>query len=162
MIRLFLARHAKSSWSEAGLSDHDRILNERGSRDLVRMSEQACLRGWIPDIIISSTAARARITAEGFAEKLLGDRQLISTHKCLYLCQAEDINVFLAGLSNKEKRIMLIGHNPGITAYFNAYTNVNIDNVPTCGIGSFYIEESSWASVKNEKWRNDGFIYPKM
>lgn len=162
MIRLFLARHAKSSWAGAGIPDHDRGLNDRGHRDLPRMSEHIYIRGWIPDRIISSTASRAKITAEAYAEKLLGDRRLVSAYASLYLCSAGEITRFLTSMDNSERSVMLVGHNPGITDFFNAYADVSIDNVPTCAVGSFYMDEEDWASAAGKKWKNDGFIYPKM
>ena len=61
-------RHAKSSWNDPALDDHDRPLNKRGRRDAPRMGKLVREYGLIPDVVISSDAVRARLTAEAVAE----------------------------------------------------------------------------------------------
>src|SRR5215207_4241446 len=70
MIRLALVRHAKSDWGDPALDDHDRPLNDRGMRDAPRMARQLAESGFRADLILSSTALRARTTAEAFAAEL--------------------------------------------------------------------------------------------
>ena len=64
MRSVLLLRHAKSSWKHPDLSDHDRALNKRGKSDAQCMGRLLKKENFIPDIIISSTAIRARATAE--------------------------------------------------------------------------------------------------
>jgi phosphohistidine phosphatase len=64
MKTLFILRHAKSSWKEQDLPDHDRPLNKRGKKDAPRMGKLLTDEDLIPDLIMSSTAARAKKTAE--------------------------------------------------------------------------------------------------
>ena len=68
---LLLLRHGKSSWESAGLSDHDRPLNNRGKRDAPRMGNVLLEEGIVPEIIISSSAIRARSTAEKVAKSII-------------------------------------------------------------------------------------------
>ncbi|MCA9071607.1 MAG: histidine phosphatase family protein, partial [Planctomycetaceae bacterium] len=70
MKTLFLMRHAKSSWKDESLPDHDRPLNKRGKRDAPRMGQLLLEQGVHPDRWLSSTALRARRTAELLAETL--------------------------------------------------------------------------------------------
>ena len=70
MIRLALVRHAKSDWGDSSLDDHDRPLGERGRRDAPVMARKFAESGFRPDVILSSTALRARTTAEAFAAEL--------------------------------------------------------------------------------------------
>ena len=70
MIRLALVRHAKSDWGDPRLDDHDRPLNDRGLRDAPRMARRLAETGFRPDVILSSTALRARTTAEAFGAEL--------------------------------------------------------------------------------------------
>ena len=67
MIRLVLVRHAKSDWGDPSLDDHDRPLNDRGIRDAPRMARKLAETDFRPEVILSSTALRARTTAEAFA-----------------------------------------------------------------------------------------------
>jgi phosphohistidine phosphatase len=68
MKTLLVLRHAKSSWNDTSLDDHERPLNKRGRRDGPRMGELVREHRLTPDIIISSDAVRARRTAEAVAE----------------------------------------------------------------------------------------------
>ena len=64
MKTLLILRHAKSSWRDTSLDDHDRPLNERGRRDAPRRGQLLLEESLLPDLILCSTAARARRTAE--------------------------------------------------------------------------------------------------
>jgi phosphohistidine phosphatase len=61
MTTLLVLRHAKSSWDDAALDDHERPLNTRGRRDAPRMGTLVREYGLIPDVVISSDAVRALI-----------------------------------------------------------------------------------------------------
>jgi phosphohistidine phosphatase len=63
-----IVRHAKSSWKHPDLSDHDRPLNKRGKRDASQMGRLLKKENLVPDVIISSTAVRARATAAAVAK----------------------------------------------------------------------------------------------
>src|SRR5438105_4097768 len=65
---LLIMRHAKSSWKEAELDDHERPLNKRGRRAAPAMGQLLRENSLTPDAILSSTALRARQTAEAVAE----------------------------------------------------------------------------------------------
>ena len=62
MKTLLILRHAKSSWKFPDLSDHDRPLNRRGKQDAPRMGRLLKEKGLVPDLVISSTATRAKDT----------------------------------------------------------------------------------------------------
>ena len=62
MKLLSLLRHAKSSWKDTSLVDHDRPLAKRGERNAPRMGRLLKDEKLVPDLIVSSTARRARDT----------------------------------------------------------------------------------------------------
>jgi phosphohistidine phosphatase len=68
MKSILILRHAKSSRKDPDLTDHDRPLNKRGKRDAPRMGRLLRKENLVPDIIISSTAMRARATAQAVAK----------------------------------------------------------------------------------------------
>jgi len=69
MKTILILRHAKSSWKHSELSDHDRPLNKRGEREAPRVGQLLRDEGLLPEVILSSTARRARDTAQIAAEK---------------------------------------------------------------------------------------------
>ena len=86
MKTIVIARHAKSDWA-TGLSDHDRPLNARGKLDAPRMGQALNELGFQPDLIISSSAVRARTTAEIVAKEHLyhqreGTRHSLGLSEC--------------------------------------------------------------------------------
>jgi phosphohistidine phosphatase len=106
MRRLILVRHAKSDWS-AALEDHARPLNTRGRRSAPLIGGWLREKGYRPDEVICSDAARTRETFAG-----LGVDAPVSCTRCLYHAEAPEILEVLRGAS--AGTVALIGHNPGI------------------------------------------------
>jgi phosphohistidine phosphatase len=84
MKTLLLLRHAKSSWKDSALDDHERPLTKRGRRDGPRMGELMRQYGFILDMVISSDAVRARLTAEAVVETARYAGEILLDHR-LYL-----------------------------------------------------------------------------
>ena len=68
--RLVIMRHAKSSWKDQKLDDHERPLNNRGRRDAPIVADAIFERGWIPDIILVSSSKRTIQTLEGMSHRM--------------------------------------------------------------------------------------------
>ena len=68
MKSVLILRHAKSSWKHPDVDDHDRPFNKRGKRDAPHMGEILQNEHLVPDLIISSSAKRARSTAKAVAK----------------------------------------------------------------------------------------------
>ena len=93
MKKILFTRHAKSSWSNASLSDHDRPLNQRGVESAQVLSE--IMRGEFDKVqeVYLSSAKRAQETAI----ELKLDMDKISTHKNLYTFSFSDLENFILG-----------------------------------------------------------------
>ncbi|MCZ4352544.1 histidine phosphatase family protein [Roseovarius aestuarii] len=107
-LRLILMRHAKSSWDDPCMDDHDRPLNGRGRKSATAVGKWLRTHGYVPDQILSSTAQRTVETAHGLG---LND---VPTHLIppLYMAGPDRI---LAQLHRAQGRcILMLGHNPGI------------------------------------------------
>ncbi len=122
---LLLLRHAKSSWSDSSLDDHDRPLNKRGKRDAPRMARFIVDSGWVPDIIISSTAARARATALAVAEACDWSPKL-SLQRDLYLASPSDYLAALEEVPPQAARVLMVGHNPGIEELADQLSGITV------------------------------------
>src|SRR6266487_1946293 len=109
MKSVLVLRHAKSSWKHPDLADHDRPLNKRGKRDAALMGRLLKREDLVPDIIISSTATRARATAETVA-KASGYKGEIVLNKSLYAAEPEAYLCILHDLSDKYVRVLIVGH----------------------------------------------------
>ncbi len=158
---LILVRHAKSSWKEHGISDHDRTLNKRGKHDAPLMA--GILRGKdiSPDLLISSTAERAKMTAEIFAEVYGIKKSQIQLFEDLYLADENGLLENVHRISNNVDTVFLFSHNPGITDFANALCNTDIINIPTCGIYHARFNAESWKDVEIGNGKFVEFDYPK-
>ncbi|QOR62994.1 SixA phosphatase family protein [Sulfurovum sp. ST-21] len=131
MKRLYLLRHAKSSWKDFTLSDFDRPLNKRGKRDAPLMAQKLKEMGIRPDIIISSPAKRARKTAKIFAKTL---HAALETEEKLYEAHTSDIKEVIQTAFEKYDAVMIVGHNPGLTMFNDEISDIPIFNIPTTGV----------------------------
>ena len=136
MRNLLLLRHAKSSWKQPELSDHDRPLNKRGKRAAPLMASYLQHHVPKPTEIWCSTSVRTRATLDLFLESGWLQGTPIHYTRDIYEAQVEDLLMFLhqRELADDEC-LMLIGHNPGMTALINllAEEMQPVDNLPTAG-----------------------------
>jgi phosphohistidine phosphatase len=144
MKRLFLIRHAKSSWDDPSLSDRQRPLAARGKRDALRLARRLAKRYRRPDLIVSSPAVRALATARLIARKF-GCRR-ITVDARLYACKASDLLRIIRQLDDRHKRVMLFGHNPELSALARRFSD-QIQQLPTCAAARFKFDARSWTAI---------------
>jgi phosphohistidine phosphatase len=161
MKRLYLLRHAKSSWDDDGLADVERPLNKRGMRDAPMMGQRFLARGFAPDGIVSSGAVRAETTARAIAREIGYPTARVRREDALYLAGPATLLEIVRRADDRLGSLMLVGHNPGMTDFANTLSDFRIDNLPTCGLFC--------ADFAAERWREVGpgagvlvcFDYPK-
>ncbi|KAB2884672.1 MAG: histidine phosphatase family protein [Albidovulum sp.] len=113
--RLILTRHAKSSWVDPATADHDRPLNARGRRAALELGEWLHSRGYEPDEVLCSTAARTRETWARAAAAPLEVTPKVAYLETLYhAAPATMLDVLREATGDC---VMMIGHNPGIAAF---------------------------------------------
>lgn len=159
--RLYLIRHAKSSWKNPDLADFERPLNKRGKGDVPYMGERLNQYKVKPDLIISSPAKRALKTAQIMAKKINFPRGKIIADESIY---GGDISVLLRvirNIDNSFKQVMLFGHNPDFSILAEYLTNYQVKNIPTCGIFCLDLNIDSWKEISSGKGVFVFFDYPK-
>ena len=150
MKTLYLIRHAKSSWDDPTLADHDRPLNERGKRDAPKMGDRLAQRGVKADLIISSSAARALATAQAIAEKIGYDQARIVADRRLYGAQVSALLYLIQELDDQHACVMLFGHNPEFTDLARFFDS-EIEELPTCAVVEMVFEVKHWSEVVKHK-----------
>lgn len=151
-VELILVRHAKSDWGDPGLADHDRPLNGRGTRNAPMMAQRARDAGIAPQRILSSTAVRARTTAEWFAEELNAELELDGE---LYLASADTLLAKAAasgsgsgpGSAPTSTPVMIVAHDPGLSDLAWRLSGGAIEHIPTCAVARFTWREAGWAAA---------------
>lgn len=111
MKTLLLLRHAKSSWKEAGVDDHERPLSPRGQRAAEVVAAYLAQREEPPSLALCSTARRALETLEPIRRRL---GLPFSAERELYLAEPAALLDRLARLDERERSVLVVGHNPGL------------------------------------------------
>jgi len=119
MKHLFLLRHAKSSWDEPGLSDFDRPLAARGRQATERLARYIGEQDLSFDLVVCSSAARARETWERISARLDADVP-VSYDREIYLAGAEGLLDRLHSLDDGLGSVLLVGHNPDMEMFADA------------------------------------------
>ncbi len=161
-MKLILTRHAKSSWDDLNINDHDRPLNERGRAAATRMG------GWLkgrrhgPSQILSSTATRAQETAALLNEEL-GDVP-VTFSKGLYHASPDAI---LAQIHRAPPGdLLVVGHNPGIGALAQMILDTaphhdRFDVYPTTATLICEMPVEAWSEASFNQGRCLDFVVPR-
>ncbi len=145
MKTLLLLRHAKSSWKHPELADHDRPLNKRGKAEAPRVGEWLRRQGLAPDLIVSSTARRARKTAEKVAE-MSGYEGEVQLEESLYMGDPEDYFEALRAVADKHDCVMVVGHNPGLEEFLDLLTRSD-ELMPTAALAQISLSIEHWRQL---------------
>ena len=162
-LRLILTRHAKSSWDDPLMSDHDRPLNERGKAAAADLGNWLASRGYVPDQVLCSDALRTRKTWSGIAPALPGT-PILELKPALYHAGPD---VMLAVLRHATgKTVMMIGHNPGIAEFAHrivarAPLNPDFQRYPTGATLVVDFAAETWPDVAWSMGSVDDFIIPR-
>lgn len=161
MKRLYLIRHAKSSWKNPALADFDRPLNKRGKRDAPFMGKLLAKQKVRCDLILTSPAKRAFNTAKIIAKEIGFPKKKIVTDEAIYLMDTQTLVEVIKHIDDSVNRLMMFGHNPGFTILANYLSDYKVENIPTCGIFCIDFDISSWSKVSEGNGIFQFFDYPK-
>ena len=161
MKTLTIVRHAKSDWENDTLNDAHRPLNERGYMDARVISKQVVKKIELPDYWLTSPAIRTYSTAIIFANAFKFDAEKIVIKQKIYEATIKNLKQIVSAIPDNYKHIILFGHNPALTNYFNEISDSFADNIPTCGVLHITAPVNKWKEFGNTKLQNDFYLYPK-
>ena len=161
MKTLVIVRHAKSSWDNAVLSDHQRSLSKRVLRDAPIMGARLAALGPPVDRVISSSATRALTTAELVTHEMGLPWDEIQIEDALYHATEEDMIDLINEQEDYLDGLMLFGHNPGMTYLVNGLSDLDLDNLPTCGVAVLQFDVNSWSEIGDVIATTADFDFPK-
>jgi phosphohistidine phosphatase len=165
MKRVYLLRHAKSSWKGRGLPDHDRPLAARGLRAAKAIAGHLLEQGVEPELVLCSTARRARETFERI-ERVLGT-PAVRFEPELYGASADALAGRLRDVDEAVGSVLLIGHNPAIQllALDLARSTRELREVeakfPTAGLATLVFPGSSWRALEPGTAKLTEFVRPR-
>ena len=161
MKTLVIVRHGKSSWDNPGLSDHQRPLSKRGLKDAPLMGARLAESGPPVDRVISSSATRALTTAELVTHEMGLPWDEIQIEDALYHATEEDMIDLINEQDDYLDGLMLFGHNPGMTYLVNDLSDLDLDNLPTCGVVVLQFDVESWSEIGDGIALTAEIDYPK-
>lgn len=146
MKTLLLLRHGKSNWHADYGRDHERPLAPRGRKAARAMGEWLSGKGPHPELIVCSTAVRARQTCAellktaSFAPPVLFDRGLYHAH----VTAVQDL---VRATGEHCSAVMLVGHEPTSSETVEWFAGRAPDHFPTAAIASISFADMPWHSV---------------
>ncbi len=155
MLTLSLLRHAKAGSDKPGVRDIDRPLAPRGRRAAPLMGRFVTEHHLVPDLVLCSTAKRARQTLDLVLAELASKPE-VAIEEGLYLAEPEAILEVLRAASGPAKRVMIVGHNPGLQELAMLLAGAGrasdlaqiATKFPTTGLAVLNFAVRDWQSVR--------------
>jgi phosphohistidine phosphatase len=145
--RLSLVRHANAE-QDGDVRDFERPLSRKGQNEALEMARRFQERGLVPDLILASAAVRTRETAETFARVLGVASRLLQADDSLYLADGDHILGAIRAIGPRVSHLMVIGHNPGISAVAISLAPEAVSNdLPTCGTLTMRVACAKWSLI---------------
>ncbi len=149
MAELLILRHAKSSWDNPGLCDHDRPLNGRGRRDAPRIGELLAAESLLPDAVLCSTACRTVQTWQLLSAAAGCDVEP-RYEAAIYLASGGDLLEQLHTFPAGQKIGLVIGHNPGLEVLVAMLTGKRV-TMPTASL--IHVEiNGDWEAIRSGRF----------
>lgn len=159
MKTLFIMRHAKSSWDDESLSDFERPLNQRGLKTAPFMGKLMRTRNFIPDLIVSSPAERAKQTAQ--LVKVSGKFSAkIRFEDKIYEANTSALLDILSEIEGKFEKVLIVGHNPSFESLVRILTGES-EQMPTAALAKISLGIDSWAEIFPKSGKLEIFLRPK-
>jgi len=159
--RLVLVRHAKSSWADPDIIDHDRPLNARGRRAAPLVGRHLRQAGLRPDLVLCSSATRARQTLELLRIRPGGE---VLVEDQLYGAGASELLTRLGKVPAAIGTVLLIGHSPGIEELARLLIvdgDALIETFPTCAVADLLLPIRTWKELDSGVGRLHAFVIPR-
>lgn len=166
MKTVHLLRHAKSSWKDPALDDHDRPLAKRGRKAAKTIAAYLKERRIAPDLVICSTAVRARQTFEPIAKAIKPAKVVLE--EGIYEVAERKLWPYLRALPEETESVLLIGHNPGMHDFALALADAASrrslpppdGKFPTGAMASFRFD-GRWKELRRGRAAVAAFATPK-
>ena len=148
--RLALVRHAKSSWADTSLADHERPLNTRGRLAAPRVARALNNRNWAPDAVLCSDATRAQMTWERMRAEIPAPEH-VAVLPSLYMAGPGAVVKAIATLDDALGTVWLIGHNPGWEDAASSLCGFD-GAIKTADCVLMRSTQASWADAAERRW----------
>lgn len=169
MLQLLLLRHAKSSWTDAGLDDADRPLTKRGKEAAKAMGREIAARNVTPDLVLCSPAKRARDTWKIVSEQLKTAPRTIVDDAIYDFGNGGRILSAIRAQGETAETLLVVGHNPSLerlaqrlaTGGESKWRSRLEQKYPTAALAIIRFATEKWADLPDTGGELMRFIRPK-
>jgi phosphohistidine phosphatase len=145
MKTLFVLRHGHAASDEEAGSDHERELTPRGTGEVRRAAQRLLEQGHAPTLLLSSSAVRARQSAE-LCQAVWQTRPELQLLEGLYLAPPPSYLAELAARGDPHASVMVVGHNPGLEALIYVLTERS-EHLATASLVEIALSVDSWREL---------------
>ena len=166
MRRVYLLRHAKSSWKDRSLADRDRPLAGRGRRAAKAMAGHIDAQGIRPDLVLCSPARRTRETLER-VQAAFGDPVDARFEEALYGASEAELLARLRALPPEAHSVMIVGHNPGLEDLALALASEGAERArmnekyPTAALATIDLSANEWSAIERASGELVAYVRPR-
>jgi phosphohistidine phosphatase len=160
--RLYLLRHAKSSWSDSSLTDEERPLAPRGRKAAKKMAKALRRRRIRPALVLCSAARRTQETLDLIGSSL--GHPTIETEESLYGAGSDALLARIRAVSDTVDSIFVIGHNPGLqdlAMRLAPDSKPLVEQFPTGALAAFELDAHNWIELGSTKARLVAYVVPR-
>ena len=167
MLTLSLLRHAKSSWKDPTIDDHDRPLNTRGKAEAPVMGKAMAEHGLDPDLVLCSTARRTRDTLQLVLPALKSEPKVVYEDG-LYHGTPQEMLDLLHEVTPGVTQVLLVGHNPELQSFaldlIGSGPKLLKDRLeakyPTAGLVVLRFQSGAWKDIAVNSGKLELFLTP--
>lgn len=158
---VILVRHGKACSPDAFEKDIDRVLAKRGVNDGYKVAREVMKSGIIPEVMLTSPAARASHSALIFARAMKTGSDKVRVIDEMYHGAGEKMLEEISLLADDIKTVALFAHNPGITDLAENLTGGAVNFLPTTGVAIINYRSEKWSDIYKTGSTDFNFIFPK-
>jgi phosphohistidine phosphatase len=159
--RLVLVRHAKAAKDDPRLRDFDRPLAPRGEEDAAALGRRLARRGVAPDELLASPARRTLETARLIARELDFPWDAIRLERGIYGAEPGDLLEVVRRTADRVERLLLVGHNPGISELARDLVREFREEMPTAAVVAIELPVDTWHDVRPGRGALLFYDFPK-
>lgn len=169
MLTLSLLRHAKSSWSDPELDDHERPLAKRGAKAIPALAKFVRQEKLRPSLVLCSDAIRTRATLALLLAELGPPAPQVIFDDALYLASPDAIRTELGRAEDSATHVLVVGHNPGLHALALELVGEGDRKMlamlarefPTGALAVISFDATSWKDLKSASGHLEHFTTPR-
>lgn len=159
---LYLVRHAQSAEKQVNQNDFGRELTSTGVKHALLVGNYLLQQQIMPDVIMTSTAERARMTASVIADALKTDPEKINLQEDLYEASTRTFFQFITQLEDHLQHVMCVAHNPVVTYLAEYLTGAEVGDMVPAGMAMIKFNIQSWKEVSQGNGELENYITPEM